>query len=259
VDALPLTAREPLQPPLATQAVALLVLQVSVELPPLLTAVGFAVSVTSGATTTVALPEPVPPVPVQVSVKVVAVERLPVVAVPLTACEPPQPPLAAHEVALVVVQVSVEVPPLATEVGLAVRVTVGPLVEPVTVTVAVAELVPPVPVQVRVKLVVAVSAPVLMLPLTDCVPFQPPEAVQEVAPVLLQASVAALPRLMLVGLAVSDTVGAVGWPPVPAPVLVGPPVAESPPPPPPQLATSRSTAIALAIRERRKCGGITTV
>jgi hypothetical protein len=52
-----------------------------------------------------------------------------------------------HDVALVEVQVSVEDPPLATVIGLAVSVAVG---AGLTVTVAVAAgLVPPAPLQVR--------------------------------------------------------------------------------------------------------------
>ena len=67
--------------------------------------------------------------------------------------------MAVHEVALVELHVSVEVPPLATEVGFAVNVTVG---AGTTVTVAVATLlVPPAPVQVSEYEVLAVSAPVL--------------------------------------------------------------------------------------------------
>jgi len=54
----------------ALQAVALVELQLSVDVPPLGTLVGLAVSVTVGAgtTVTVALAFPVPPAPVQVTV-----------------------------------------------------------------------------------------------------------------------------------------------------------------------------------------------
>ena len=44
---------------------------------------------------------------------------------PLTALVPDQAPEAVHEVALVAVHVNVELPPLATVPGLAVKVTVG--------------------------------------------------------------------------------------------------------------------------------------
>jgi hypothetical protein len=68
--------------------------------------------------------------------------------VPLTASAPLQPPLAVHSVAFVLDQVSVELPPEAIVVGLAVNVTVG---AGATVTVALAgALVPPAPVQINV-------------------------------------------------------------------------------------------------------------
>src|ERR1700733_2881865 len=51
-------------------------------------------------------------------------------------------------------------------------------------------------------------APVEVLPLVGLVPPQPPEAVQEVAFVVLQTRVAALPLVMLAGLALRVTAGA---------------------------------------------------
>ena len=77
--------------------------------------------------------------------------------VPLIAFVPLQPPEAAQDVAFVDVQLSVDAPPLATEVGLPVSVTVGfgggggggGGGTAATVTAAVALLVPPAPVQVR--------------------------------------------------------------------------------------------------------------
>jgi hypothetical protein len=66
---------------------------------------------------------------------------------------------------------------------------------------------PPGPEQVSVKVVVVVSAPVDWLPLVALAPLQPPLAVQLVALVELQVSVAALPLVTLVGDAVSVTVG----------------------------------------------------
>ena len=66
---------------------------------------------------------------------------LPLVAVLLV-----QPPVAAHEVALVEFQVSVDVPPLAMLAGLAVSVAVGC---GTTVTVADPLPEPPMPVHVR--------------------------------------------------------------------------------------------------------------
>jgi hypothetical protein len=114
--------------------------------------------------------------------------------------------VAVHDVALVELHVSVELPPLATEVGFAVNVTVG---AGTTVTVAVATLlVPPEPVQVSVYDVVAVRAPVLCVPLVALVPLQPPVAVHEVALVELHVSVEAAPLAIEVGFAVNVTVGA---------------------------------------------------
>lgn len=89
-----------------------------------------------------------PPVPVQVNAYFVVVVSAAVFCAPLTGSEPLQPPDAAHEVAFVEDHVKVEVPPLATVVGLAFSVTVGGA--EVTLTVAVCAALPPPPVQVRV-------------------------------------------------------------------------------------------------------------
>jgi hypothetical protein len=59
-----------------------------------------------------------------------------------------------------------------------------------------------------VYVVVTVSALVVALPLVALVPLQPPDAVHEVALVLLHVSVDVPPDAILVGLAVSFTVGA---------------------------------------------------
>jgi hypothetical protein len=69
----PLVGCPPLHPPDAVQVVAFVELQLSVEVPPVSTLVGFAVNVTVGAGTTVTVTAwlPVPPVPVQVNVKLV--------------------------------------------------------------------------------------------------------------------------------------------------------------------------------------------
>ena len=74
------------------------------------------------------------------------------VALPFKASDPLQAPEAVHEVALLVVQVSVEVPPLATLVGFAVSDTLGAGGVAVTVTLAVAAagVVPLAPEQVSV-------------------------------------------------------------------------------------------------------------
>ena len=63
------------------------------------------------------------------------------------------------------------------------------------------------------KLVVAASGDVDWLPSTAFVPLQPPEAVQLVAFVELQVKVDVAPLAMMVGLAVSATVGGGGGTP----------------------------------------------
>ena len=68
--------------------------------------------------------------------------------VPLLASAPLHPPDAAQEVVLVDDHDSVELPPLATVLGLVLKITVG--AGEVTVTVADCAALPPVPVQVRV-------------------------------------------------------------------------------------------------------------
>jgi hypothetical protein len=70
----------------------------------------------------------------------------PVVCEPLTGMLPDHAPEAAHEIALVADQVNVELPPLATVLGLTAKVTVG--AGEVTETVADCAALPPVPVQV---------------------------------------------------------------------------------------------------------------
>ena len=67
---------------------------------------------------------------------------------PLVAWLPDHPPEALQDVALVEDQARIDVPPLATVLGLAPRVTVG--VGAVTVTVADCAALPPAPAQVKV-------------------------------------------------------------------------------------------------------------
>ena len=74
--------------------------------------------------------------------------KAPVDCVPLVALEPDQAPEAVQEVALVEDHVSVELLPLAMELGLAARLTVGAEAAEVTETVATWVALPPVPVQV---------------------------------------------------------------------------------------------------------------
>ena len=161
VLAVPLVARLPDHAPEAVQLVALVDDHVSELLPPLDTLVGFAVSVTVGAgavvvTVTDRLVEP--PLPAHDNVNVVFAVSAEVVWLPLVALEPLQPPEAVQLVALVVVHVRVDEPPLTTEAGLAVSVTDGALEATVTVVVRLA--LPPGPEHVSVKLVVAANAPV---------------------------------------------------------------------------------------------------
>jgi hypothetical protein len=128
-----------------------------------------------------------------------------VVCVPLAASGPVHPPEAVHAVALVELQVRVDVPPAATTVGLADRVATGTVVTFTGATAA--ALVPPAPVQVSEKEASAVSAPEVWLPLAASAPLQLPEAVHEVALVELQVSVVVLPLLTVVGSALSVAVG----------------------------------------------------
>jgi hypothetical protein len=72
----------------------------------------------------------------------------PVDWVPVNGLAPDQPPEAVHAVALLLDHVNVEVPPLATVLGFAAMVTVGPDFDTVTVTDWAP--VPPAPVQVKV-------------------------------------------------------------------------------------------------------------
>jgi hypothetical protein len=205
---LPLVASAPIQPPEAVQEVALVELQVSVEAPPLVTVVGFAVKVAVGAELTVIVAVAVvlvPPGPAQVSEYDVFVLRAPVLRLPLIASAPVQPPEAVHAVALVELQVSVEALPAATMVGLAVSVAVGTGFT--VIAVVAAALVPPGPVQLNEKEEFFVSAPVLRLPPAGSAPLQPPEAVHEVALVELHVSVEAPPLVTAVGFAVKVAVG----------------------------------------------------
>jgi hypothetical protein len=110
-------------------------------------------------------------------------------------------------VALVEVQVRVDVPPLATLEGVALNDTVGAGgVE--TVTVVDCDADPPVPVQVRVNFVVAVRACVVCEPAVAFEPLQPPEAVQAVALVDDQVNADVAPLVTVAGFAVKVTAGA---------------------------------------------------
>jgi hypothetical protein len=141
----------------------------------------------------------------QLSVKVVVALRAPVLALPLVGWLPDQPPEAVQLLALLEDQLSVADPPLLTVVELALRLSAGAGVETLTVTDWLA--LPPDPLQVSVKVVVLLRPPVLALPLVGSFPDQPPDAVQLVALVEDQLSIADPPLLTLLGVALRVTVG----------------------------------------------------
>jgi hypothetical protein len=163
---------------------------------------------------------------------------------------------AMQAVALVELQVSVALPPEATPRGLAVSNAVGAggggggVLAAVTVTVALAAagVVPLAPAQVKVKVLAALSAAVTTLPPVDCAPLQEPDAVQAVALVEDQVSVVVAPVVTLVGLALSETVGADAGGVDKGGVLEDPPEL----PPPEQAASSRPALSAAPAT--RECG-----
>ena len=135
---------------------------------------------------------------------------------------PDHAPEAVQEVALVDDQLKVEPLPLVTLVGFALIDTLGGVAD--TVTVADWLAVPPAPVQVNVYFVVAVRAAVVIEPLIGSDPFQPPEAVQEVALVADQVSFEVAPLLTVLGLAANVTAGGVVVTETDADFVVLPPV-----------------------------------
>ena len=152
MDCDPLADLVPDQAPEAVQEVAFVADQVRVELPPLATVLGPADKVTTGAaavTETVVDCVALAPRPVQVSVYVVLALSAPVDWEPLMALLPDQPPEAVQAVALLETQLTVELPPLATVLGLALMLTVA-LGFALTVTVADWAALPPLPVQLSV-------------------------------------------------------------------------------------------------------------
>jgi hypothetical protein len=124
----PLSGSLPPQAPEAVQAVALVEDQFNAVLPPLATLLEPTLRDTLGGaddTVTVADCDAEPPGPVQVSVYFVVALTAAVVCEPLVDSVPLHPPDARHEVALVEDQVSVDVAPLLTVLGLAERVKAG--------------------------------------------------------------------------------------------------------------------------------------
>jgi hypothetical protein len=206
VDCEPLIALVPLHAPDAAHDVALVADQLSVELVPLATELGAALTKTVGAadfTDTVADCVALPPGPVHVNEYVELPVTAPVDTEPLRPLEPLQLPVAAQEVALLLDQVSEAAAPEFTVLGVVVNVTVGAALDTVTVADCVAE--PPAPVQVSSYSVVFVSLPVGQLPLVATLPCQPPEAVHALASMDVQVRVELPPLLTVVGAALSVT------------------------------------------------------
>ena len=149
----PVAGWEPDHPPAAVQEVALVDDQFRVALPPLATVLGLALKAMVGAgaatdtvTDCIALP---PPVPLQSKMNVELEVSAPVDFEPLLGSDPDQDPKALHDEGLVADQVSIELPPLATVLGFAVRVTIG-AVDGVTVTLVDCAALPPAPLHDRV-------------------------------------------------------------------------------------------------------------
>ncbi len=163
-------------------------------------------------TLTLTVCDPLPPAPVHVNVKLVVADKTPVVAEPLVASAPLQPPLAVQPVALLEDQVRVEASPVAMLPGLTESDTVGNGGGgggggTAATTVTVLDCVPPSPVHDNVKLVGADRVPVAAEPLVARGPLQPPLAVHAVALLDDQTRVDPSPAATLAGLADSDTVG----------------------------------------------------
>jgi hypothetical protein len=117
-----------------------------------------------------------------------------------------------HVVALVEDQVSIEAPPLTIVLGLSLKLTVGTAgvtdEGAVTVTVTVCVTDPWLPVQVNSYFVESKSAPVDQVPLVAIEPLQPPEALQAPPWRTFQVSIELSPLLIVVGVAVKVTAGA---------------------------------------------------
>jgi hypothetical protein len=186
----------PAQAPDAAQVVAFWLLQVSVVRAPVATVVGFAEKLSVGAASRLTVTERcvVPPAPVQDKPNVAAAVNGPMLWLPFgTDFDPGQPeipPVPLHEVASLVVQLSVLELPEATDDGLAEKLTVGAGVADCTSTVTERAALPPsVFVQVSVNVVSALSGPRVSLPLVGLLPVQPLLAVQASASVVDQVSV----------------------------------------------------------------------
>ena len=131
---------------------------------------------------------------------------------PLTPLVPDHAPAALHAVAFVEDHVSVELPPEASELGLALILTVGAALVGLPVTVIVVDLLadPSGPVQVSPYCVVLVRGPVDRYPPVETLPVQPPEALQPVTLEVFHHKYPALPLLRVAGPDVKVTDGAYG-------------------------------------------------
>jgi hypothetical protein len=147
-----------------------------------------------------------PPGPAHVSEYSPLAVNGPVLWLPLAASMPLQSPEAVHAVACDELQLSVELLPNGTAVGLAVNRAVGTAFTVMaTLTVG---LVPPGPVQESEYSALSLSGPVLCVPLVGMAPPQAPAALHEVALVELQVKVAEPPASKVVDDAFKETVGA---------------------------------------------------
>jgi hypothetical protein len=150
-----------------------------------------------------------PPAPLQEIEKAVVAPRVPVLAEPLLASSPFQPPAAEHAVALAEFHESVALPPGMMEELSTLSVTVGTML-----TLAEAcGLVPPAPLQIMEKVELFASAPVLWLPLVASAPPHAPEALQLLAPVEDHVTVACSPSWIVDGETANVTVGTAELPP----------------------------------------------
>lgn len=200
---------------LAVQLVALVELQVSVEAAPFDSVSGLATRETVGAdgavTFTVTDREISPPAPAQVSAKVLFVVSGAVDCEPDVALVPDHAPDAVQVAAFVEDHVRVATDPLATIVGLALKVSVGAGgVAAFTFTVTDCVTVPPVPVHEIVKVLVAVRGPVDCEPDKAFAPDHAPDAVHVAAFVDVQVNVEAPPLGTVVGSARTESVGTGG-------------------------------------------------
>jgi hypothetical protein len=123
----------------------------------------------------------------------------PIDCVPLTPLLPDHAPDAEQAVASLADQLSVELAPWVTLLGLALSTMDGAAAA--TDTIADCVALPPGPWQVSVKVEVAPSGPVDCVPLADWLPDHPPEAEQLVTLRPLQVSTDDPPGLTVLGLA----------------------------------------------------------